>query len=88
MNFKFKYPTCHLHEELLNYICLHANCKSNRLICVLCQSERHSEGHYTRPLKMYMTEKVHKLKCLTETEIEHILNSIQEAKNEMVVSFC
>lgn len=82
MSYRVNYCICPLHEEPLNYICLHANCQSDRVICAICLQERHSNAHHTLPLKLYLTNKLHKLKCLTESEDAQIESSLIQQKSQ------
>lgn len=73
---RLNYQICPLHDEPLNYLCLHAKCHIDRVICAICKEERHSASHMTTPLKIYLSHKAEQLKCLTNTKLNLITHSL------------
>ena len=57
--YKIKYTECtrdKLHEgELLNFVCLHEECRDDSLICSMCRNGKH-KSHPTHPLKFYLEQ--------------------------------
>jgi len=56
---KVRYLKCSkggLHEgEVLNFVCIDANCKNKGLICPVCQNTTHA-GYQTMHLKIFLNE--------------------------------